>query len=101
MRLVDLYWPVAQMVERLTVNQMVAGSSPAGSAILRGVAVVAYQPHKLVVAGSSPAPATIKNKKHFLCFLFFIIVQDEKRTPNFKHIMRKNLGERYSVPFDS
>lgn len=56
MRLVDLYWPVAQMVERLTVNQMVAGSSPAGSAILRGVAVVAYQPHKLVVAGSSPAP---------------------------------------------
>lgn len=58
MRLVDLYWPVAQMVERLTVNQMVAGSSPAGSAILRGVAVVAYQPHKLVVAGSSPAPAT-------------------------------------------
>ena len=59
MRLVDLYWPVAQMVERLTVNQMVAGSSPAGSAILRGVAVVAYQPHKLVVAGSSPAPATM------------------------------------------
>ena len=58
MRLVDLYWPVAQMVERLTVNQMVAGSSPAGSAILRGVAVVAYQPHKLVVAGSSPAAAT-------------------------------------------
>ena len=58
MRLVDLYWPVAQMVERLTVNQMVAGSSPAGSAILRGVAVVAYQPHKLVVAGSSPATAT-------------------------------------------
>lgn len=57
MRLVDLYWPVAQMVERLTVNQMVAGSSPAGSAILRGAAVVAYQPHKLVVAGSSPAPA--------------------------------------------
>lgn len=56
MRLVDLYWPVAQMVERLTVNQMVVGSSPAGSAILRGVAVVAYQPHKLVVAGSSPAP---------------------------------------------
>ena len=34
MRLVDLYWPVAQMVERLTVNQMVAGSSPAGPAIL-------------------------------------------------------------------
>ena len=31
MRLVDLYWPVAQMVERLTVNQMVAGSSPAVS----------------------------------------------------------------------
>ena len=61
MRLVDLYWPVAQMVERLTVNQMVAGSSPAGSAILRGVAVVAYQPHKLVVAGSSPAPATTLN----------------------------------------
>lgn len=59
MRLVDLYWLVAQMVERLTVNQMVAGSSPAGSAILRGVAVVAYQPHKLVVAGSSPAPATM------------------------------------------
>ena len=31
MRLVDLYWPVAQMVERLTVNQMVAGSSPAAA----------------------------------------------------------------------
>lgn len=57
MRLVDLYWPVAQMVERLTVNQMVAGSSPAGSAILRGVAVVAYQPHKLVVVGSNPTSA--------------------------------------------
>lgn len=28
MRLVDLYWPVAQMVERLTVNQMVVGSTP-------------------------------------------------------------------------
>lgn len=26
------YWPVAQLVERLTVNQDVAGSSPAGSA---------------------------------------------------------------------
>ena len=79
MRLVDLYWPVAQMVERLTVNQMVAGSSPAGSAILRGVAVVAYQPHKLVVAGSSPAPATkIKCRKSFIykgfgAFLFFVV----------------------------
>lgn len=75
MRLVDLYWPVAQMVERLTVNQMVAGSSPAGSAILRGVAVVAYQPHKLVVAGSSPAPATTETEPSFyfgsVSFLFF------------------------------
>lgn len=34
MRLVNLYWPVAQIVERLTVNQMVTGSSPVGSAIL-------------------------------------------------------------------
>lgn len=59
MRLVDLYWPIAQVVERQTVNLDVADSSPAGSAILRGVAVVAYQPHKLVVAGSSPAPATM------------------------------------------
>ena len=34
MRLVNLYWPVAQLAERLTVNQVVAGSIPAGSAIL-------------------------------------------------------------------
>ena len=60
MRLVDLYWPVAQMVERLTVNQMVAGSSPAGSAILRGVAVVAFHFDLVKVGCSIQPPATIE-----------------------------------------
>lgn len=52
------YASVAQMAEHRTVNPSVAGSNPVRPAT-RSIAKVAYQPHTLAVAGSSPVSAPI------------------------------------------
>lgn len=49
---------LAQSAEHRTVNPSVAGSNPVRPAT-RSIAKVAYQPHTLAVAGSSPVSAPI------------------------------------------
>ena len=76
---VTIYSDIAQLVEQVTVNHWVAGSSPAVGASLDCLLVlmdnyclmsgnqsfdagwrspVTHQSHKLEIAGSNPAPAT-------------------------------------------
>ena len=57
------YWDIAQLVEQVTVNHPVAGSSPAIPAkFTRVVQRLEPRPHKTFVGGSNPSPGTIGDK---------------------------------------
>ena len=61
----SFYWPIAQLVERLTVNQNVPGSSPGWPAKFGDAAVMVWQETvnlpTSVTIGSIPIISTIFN----------------------------------------
>ena len=64
-----IYAGVAQLAEQLICNQQVTGSiPPAGTKYVGVEQLVACQPHKLKVAGSSPAPEPNRSLTSFSVF---------------------------------
>lgn len=74
------YATLAQLAEHVICNLGVAGSIPAGS-FRRWVKRNSYQPHKLVIAGSTPVSAikTFSGLRKWKLFLWTKVIASQNR----------------------